>query len=330
MIVKNYQLEKDKIKKCNFYLLYGENEGLKNQIINNFLAIGFKDNINKYDEGEMIGNFDDFITQITHKSFFDEKKIIIISRVTDKISKYINDIISRNTEGVRIIFKAGLLDRKSKLRTKFEKDKNLIIIPFYLDDSNTLGKLANNFFREKKISISQETINLLVERCKGDRENLKSELLKIDLYSKNKKNITSQEIKQLTNLAENYSHSELADCCLSKNIKKVVRILNENNYSTEDSVAILRIMLSKTKRLLKLRESMSDKDSIDIAISNYKPPIFWKDKEIVKQQINQWSLKSTNELIFKLNEIEFLVKKQTTNSINILSDFILSQSRINN
>ena len=170
----------------------------------------------------------------------------------------------------------------------------------------------------------------MVERCKGDRENLKSELLKIELYSKNKKNISSQEINQLTNLAENYSHSELADSCLSKNIKKVVRILNENNYSTEDSVAILRVMLSKTKRLLKLRESISNEAGIDSAISTYKPPIFWKDKEIIKQQIKHWSLKSTNELIFKLNELEFVIKKQTANSINILSDFILSQSRISN
>jgi len=330
MIVKTYQLEKIKKDHTKFYLLYGENEGYKNQVIKDILVVDFKNNISRYEENEVINNFDSFVTQITNKSFFEEKKIIIISRVTDKINKYFEDIIDRNVDNMRIIFNAGILDKKSKLRANFEKKENLICIPFYSDDGITLNKLANNFFREKKISISQETINLLVERCKGDRENLKNELIKVEIYSKNKKNVTSQEIIKLTNLAENYSHSELADCCLSKNLKKVVHILNENNYSADDSVAILRIMLTKTKRLLKLKETLKDKNNIDNIISNYKPPIFWKDKEIVKQQMKHWSLKSTNELIFKLNEVEFIVKKQTSNSINILCDFILSQTQINN
>jgi len=330
MIVKTYQLEKIKKDHTKFYLLYGENEGYKNQVIKDILVVDFKDNISRYEETEVINNFDSFVTQITNKSFFEEKKIIIISRVTDKINKYFEDIIDRNVDNISIIFNAGVLDKKSKLRANFEKNKNLICIPFYSDDGTTLGKLANNFFREKKILISQETINLLVERCKGDRGNLKNELLKIETYSKNKKNISSQEIIKLTNLAENYSHSELADCCLNKNLKKVVHILNENNYSADDSIAILRIMLTKTKRLLKLKEEAKDQNNIDKTISNYKPQIFWKDREIVKQQMKHWSLKSTNELIFKLNEVEFIVKKQTLNSINILCDFILSQAQINN
>ena len=330
MIVKTYQLEKINNNQSTFYLLYGENEGYKNQVIKDLLAIDFKDNINRYEETEIINNFDNFVTQITNKSFFEEKKIIIISRVTDKINKYFEDIIGRNIDNIRIIFNAGILDKKSKLRANFEKNKNLVCIPFYSDDGNTLGKLANNFFREKKISMSQETINLLVEKCKGDRENLKNELLKIEIYSKNKKNISSQEINKLTNLAENYSHSELADHCLSKNLKKVIHILNENNYSSDDSIAILRVMLSKTKRLLKLKEASQNQNSVDSVISNYKPPIFWKDKEIVKQHMKYWSLKSTNDLIFKINEIELIVKKQTINSINILCDFILSQTQINN
>ena len=187
MIIKTYQLEKIKKNQSNFYLLYGENEGYKNQVINDVLTINFKNNINRYEETEIINNFDNFVTQITNKSFFEEKNIIIISRVSEKIYKYFEDIISRNIDNTHIIFNAGILDKKSKLRANFEKNKNLICIPFYSDDSNTLGKLAINFFRERKISISQETINLLVEKCKGDRENLKNELLKIEIFSKNKK-----------------------------------------------------------------------------------------------------------------------------------------------
>ena len=330
MIIKTYQLDKLKENQSNFYLLYGENEGYKNQLIKDILSVGFKDNINRYDESEVINNFDNLITQFTNKSFFEDKKIIIISRATEKINKFFEDIISRNIDDIRIVINAGLLDKKSKLRANFEKKENLICIPFYSDDSLTLGKLANNFFRDKKISISQETINLLVGRCRGDRENLNNELLKIEIYTKNKKKITSEEIFILTNLAQNYSHSELVDLCLSKNLKKTINILNENNYTSDDCITILRIMLAKTKRLFKLKKEGKNQKNIDTIISNFKPPIFWKDKEIVKQQMKHWSLKSTEELIIKINEIELMIKKETASSLHILLDFILYQAKVNN
>ena len=330
MIIKTYQLDKLKENQSNFYLLYGENEGYKNQLIKDILSVGFKDNINRYDESEVINNFDNLITQFTNKSFFEDKKIIIISRATEKINKFFEDIISRNIDDIRIVINAGSLDKKSKLRANFEKKENLICIPFYSDDSLTLGKLANNFFRDKKISISQETINLLVGRCRGDRENLNNELIKIEIYAKNKKKISSEEIFILTNLAQNYSHSELVDLCLSKNLKKTINILNENNYTSDDCITILRIMLAKTKRLLKLKKESKNQKNIDTIISNFKPPIFWKDKEIVKQQMKHWSLKSTEELIIKINEIELMIKKETASSLHILLDFILYQAKVNN
>ena len=330
MIIKTYQLDKLKKNQSNFYLLYGENEGYKNQLIKDILSVGFKDNINRYDESEVINNFDNLITQFTNKSFFEDKKIIIISRATEKINKFFEDIISRNIDDIRIVINAGSLDKKSKLRANFEKKENLICIPFYSDDSLTLGKLANNFFRDKKISISQETINLLVGRCRGDRENLNNELIKIEIYAKNKKKISSEEIFILTNLAQNYSHSELVDLCLSKNLKKTINILNENNYTSDDCITIIRIMLAKTKRLLKLKKESKNQKNIDTIISNFKPPIFWKDKEIVKQQMKHWSLKSTEELIIKINEIELMIKKETASSLHILLDFILYQAKVNN
>ena len=330
MIVKTYQIEKLKKNLSNFYLLYGENEGYKNQVIKDFLTSEFKNNIIRYEENEVINNFDNFITQVTNKSFFDDKKLIIISRATDKISKYIEDILSRNIDDIRIIVNADTLDKKSKLRSNFEKGKNLICIPFYSDDSSTLSRLANSFFREKKISTSQEAVNLLVERCRGDRKNLINELSKIESFSKNKKKISSEEVIKLTNLAENYSYSELVDLCLSKNLKKTINVLNENNYSSEDCIAVLRTMLIKAKRLLKLKEASKIQKNVDSIVSNYKPPIFWKDKEIVKIQLKHWSSKNITELIFKINEIELLVKKESYNSFNIMCDFILSQSKINN
>ena len=189
------------------------------------------------------------------------------------------------------------LEKKSKLRSIFEKDKNLICVPFYKDDNRTLSQLANNFFRKNKISISQEIINLIVERSSGDRINLNNELNKISLFLLNKEKINIEDVIKLTNLAENYSISELADNCLSKNIKKINKIFNENVFSVDDCILIIRTLLSKSKRLLEIKKINNSNKNIEQIISNYKPPIFWKDKEIVKQQINYWPLEKIINMI---------------------------------
>ena len=331
MIIKSFELNKINVKSSNFYLFYGENEGYKNEAIEKIFNINISKNIYRYEEKEILDNFESFFESIQSKSFFEKEKLIIISRVSDKIKNIIEEIIEKNIEDIKIILNSGILEKKSKLRSLFEKNKNIICAPFYADSHQTLSKIINNFFREKKIITSQEKINLLIDRCRGNRQNLRNELDKIDSFIKNKKNINIDQIMKLTNLAENYNVSELIDSYLASNFKKTITILNENNFSIEDCMLITRTLLAKSKRLYKLLLEINNNKSIEEAISSFKPPIFWKDKEIVKQQINNWSLSRTENLIYKTNELELLIKKNSYNSINILSDFIINQpNRINN
>ena len=326
MIQKAFEINKINLKKYNFYLFYGENEGYKNEIIKNKFEQLYQNQTYKYDEKEVLEKKNEFFNSILSKSFFENKKLIIISRVTDKIKDIIEEIFLKKINDTKIILSANILEKKSKLRNYFEKNKDTICIAFYADTNQTLGNIAVNFFREKKISISQETINLIVERCKGNRENLNNELKKVENFARSGKRISTEDILKLSNLAENYNASELTDNCLAKNIKKTVNILNENNYSNEDCILIVRTLLTKTKRLLQLQEEVKKNKSIEQVITNFKPPIFWKDKEIVKQQMNHWPLEKINNMIGNINEIELLIKKNSVNSLVILSDFIINQT----
>ncbi|MAV61924.1 MAG: DNA polymerase III subunit delta [Candidatus Pelagibacter sp.] len=331
MIIKLFQLEKINKNDFNFYLFYGENEGLKNETINKFFNLEKSKNIFRYEEKELLENKDNFFDSILSKSLFENEKLIIISRVTDKIVDFIDQIIEKEIDDIKIILNSRILEKKSKIRSLFEKNKKTISLAFYADTSLSLANIANNFFKEKKILISQDKINLLIERSRGDRQNLNNELSKIESFLLNKKNISIDEIMELTNLAENYNISELVDSCLSRNMRKTANILNENNFSTEDCIQITRTLLIKLKRLQKLFFEINNNKSADEAISIFKPPIFWKDKEVVKSQIKNWTLNKTEDLIYKTNEIELLVKKNSSNGINIVSDFIISQSdRSNN
>ena len=329
MIIKSYELNKINLKKNNIYLLYGENEGLKNKVINDTFK-EFLKNIYRYDEKEILDNKENFFNTILSKSFFETKKFIMILRSSDKIVNIIEEVLEKITEDTKIILLAGILEKKSKLRLLFEKNKNVICIPLYADNDQTLSSIANSYFKEKKIPISQEIINLLVARSRGDRLNLNNEITKIENFTKNKKKVNINDILKLTNLAENYSVTELVDSCLAKNLTKTVNILNENNYSTEDCILIIKTFLIKTKRLNKLQNQTKDNKNIDQFITSFKPPIFWKDKEIVKEQIKNWTLKKGENLIYKINEIELLIKKNSSNSINILFDFIIAQSNKTN
>ena len=328
MIVKSYEINKTNLNKFDLFLLYGENEGFKNEVIQKNFENKYLNKIFRYDEREVLENRDNFLNDILNKSFFDNKKLIIISRTSDKIKNIIEEIIEKKIDDIKIILSAGILEKKSKIRTLFEKNINLVCIPFYADNFQTLNIIALNFFKEKKIFLSQESVNLLVDRSRGNRQNLINELNKIENFSISEKKISIEEILKLTNLAENYNVSELADSCLTKNSKKTLNILNENNFSSDECTLIVRTFLSKLKRLLKLKKEINyQKNNVDQAIASFKPPIFWKDKDNIKKQISIWSVESIKKIIFKLNEIEILIKKNSLNSINILSDFIINQSK---
>ena len=324
MIIKSYETNKINFEKNKFVLFYGKNEGFKNEVTNNLIKN--KDNIVKYEEKEILENVNDFIESILSKSLFESEKIIIIKRVTDKILKIIDEIDSKNIEDIKIILNADNLEKKSKLRSLFEKDKKYICVPFYPDTDQTLSKLTYNFFQKKNILISPSNINLIVNKCNGDREILLNELNKIEYYSKNGKKITTESIAKLTNLIENHGTSELIDNCLAKNKKKIVDILNENNFNNEDCILIIRSFLNKAKKILILSNEFQNNKNIDLTISSAKPPIFWKDKEITKQQIYKWTPENIKKLIYKLSEIELLIKKNINNSINLITDFILNQA----
>jgi len=325
MILKNFEIDKIDLDKTNIILLYGKNNGFKKETINKILK-NIKENPKIYDEREIFENYEHFIDSLLSKSFFEEKKIVIINRPTDRILKIIEEIKLKNIEDLIIILNSENLEKKSKLRSYFEKNKESICIAFYPDNLTTLLKISHSFLKENKVSISSSNINHIINKSNQDRENLLNELTKIVLFNKNGKQISDEIIFKLTNLSENHSISELIDYSLLKNKKKTISIINENNFSNDDCILIIRTFLNKLKRLLKLSTEFKKNKNIDLTITTAKPPIFWKDKEVTKLQIYKWEPKKVRHLIYQLSEIELLVKRNINNSLNIIIDFILKNS----
>ena len=322
MIIKSFEINKIDPFKNNLILFYGQNEGLKDE---NILKLSSKfHNIIKYHEREVLENQDNFFESIFSGSLFDEDKFVIINQASDKIVKIIEILIEKKEKlkEIAILLNANSLEKKSKLRSIFEK--NLLCVPFYIDNNETLFKFTETFLKQKKINISPLNINFLLNKCNGDRRNLKNELHKIEMFCLNKRNIKDEELQKLVCLSENKNISELIDCCLVKDEKNTISILNDNIFNNDDSILITRTFLNKLKKIHKLILSYEKNKNLNETIRNAKPPIFWKDKPIVEKQIRTWKPDLIEKLIIDINEIELQIKRNNTNSINLISDFILN------
>ena len=324
MIIKSHEIKKQSLDKYNFFLLYGKNDGLKNKVTEELIDINT--NIKIYEEKDILDNKNDFLESINSGSLFEKKRHFVIKRITDKILNIFNEIKDKDSDDIKIIFNSDILEKRSKLRNLFEKDKRLVCIPFYPDTEQTLISLAYNFFKEKKISISQNLTNMIVNKCNYDRVILFNELSKIESFLRNQKKLDLNNILKLINLTENISIQELIDNCLIQNKKKTVFILNENNFNNEDSIIIIRYLLNKCKKLAGLVKEYEKNKNVDLTISAARPPIFWKEKNIVKEQIQIWSLKDLKKLMYEINKIELQIKKNISNSLNLINDFILEIS----
>jgi DNA polymerase-3 subunit delta len=324
MILKSFNLKKYLIKSnTNIFLLYGENTGLIDQTIKDIFLPIFPKSVSNYDESEILRDIENFKSVLFNKSFFEDEKLIIINRGSDKILSIIEELIEKKTQDIKVIIKSNFLEKKSRLRKFFEKDENTVIVAYYEDSYQTLYQLVQNFFKEKKLSISSENINLIIDRSKTNRNNIRTELEKILIFSKNKTTVQTKDLVKLINLSENHDISELVDQCLSKNKKKTINILNENNLNTDENILILRSFLNKLKRLKKLRINLEENKNIEQVLSSFRPQIFWKDKDVIKQQLNNMSLVEINYLIKKINKLELEIKKNFLLSNQIMTNFIL-------
>jgi len=204
----------------------------------------------------------------------------------------------------------------------FEKDNNLVCIACYQDNNFDLIKIINDEIKQTKIKLSTESINLLIERASGDRNNLRNEINKLKSFALNKQVISYDQVKELTNMTGNYQNDYIVNICLNGDKKRLDKTLRENNFSFEDFLILLKIFSKKIHRLLKIKIFNRLEKNLDQIFNQIRPPIFWKEKEDVKKQVRLWNEKKLNLIIKKINEIELNCKKNHELATNITLDFL--------
>jgi len=329
MIIKSYEVSKNSknFLKYNFFLLYGENIGLKKDI-RDIIKIAIKQKDDKIEilslyEREILDNDENFYNFVYSGSLFSNKKILIILEATDKIIKKISNVYDKYSTQIFLIIFSEILEKKSKLRIFFEKSKKTICIPCYLDSEKDLEIIAQSEFRKNNILLSREAINLLIEKSNSDRNNLINEIEKIKSYSLNKKNLQLNEIKSLINFSGDYKSEILINECLCGNILQYKKIISELYINTFNQILLLRILSNKAQRLFKIKEQENKSNNLDSLINIYKPAVFWKEKPLIKKQLSIWNIDELKKLINRINNTELLCKKKPHISKVIFFNFFL-------
>ena len=317
MIYKSYQVE-DKIEKLkqNITLIYGENIGL----INDFRIKIKKHHKNctvlNFTQDEILKNENLFYNEVENISLFGEKKIIFILETTEKIFKFVENISIKKIEN-KIFFFSKELEKKSKLRNLFEKDKDKIIIPCYKDNDITIKNIITKSLREFS-GLTTQVINTIHENSSNDRIKLNNEILKIKTFFTDKQ-IKLNQLQKLLNLKEEEDFNLLRDASLSGENIKTNELLNSDILEKE---RISFYIASINQRLNRLKE-LDDKNTPD-AIDNLKPPIFWKDKPIFLQQSKIWNKEKLNLALAKIYDVEIKIKSNSNvNNEIIFKKFLI-------
>lgn len=327
MIIKSYEILKNsnKFKDFNFFLLYGENEGLKKDIKKKIEEIT---NQKKTDlefttfyEKDIIENNENFYNSIYSGSLFSITKVIVVYDASDKLTNLLEDIVEKRPKNLFVIFFSNILEKRSKLRKIFETNNDIVCIPCYLDNIKDLEIIARYEFKKNNIHVSQEIINLLIEKSNSDRNNLRNEIEKIQSFSLNKKKIEIDEIKTIINFSGEIKSDSLINECLSGNISEYKKIVAELYTNSINQIFLFRILNNKIQKLLKMKKNEKEYDNLDALINSTKPPIFWKEKSTIKKQLTIWNLTELKKIVLESNNTELLCKKNPQVSNVIFFNF---------
>jgi len=311
MIFKSYVLEQnfESINNCKLFLFYGENQGLKKEFKEK-LKIQNKDQetLNLFQD-EIIKNKSILVNEINNKSLFNEKKIIFINQVNDKILDTIHEIIE-NIQDERIFLFSDILDKKSKLRSFFEKSKFCGITACYQDNEITIKKIIMQKLNSYQ-GLTNQIINLIMQNTGLDRNKLNNEIDKIKSCFKDKK-IDPNTMNLLLNIRTNDDFNLLKDEALNGNKTNTNRLLADTIFEVENNIYYLNSINQRINKLNEIENMKQKNSNIESLISNLKPPVFWKDKPILIGQSRKWNKNKIQAALKKTYDAEIEIKSNSS------------------
>ena len=328
MILKSYIVEQnlDILNDYQAVVIYGENEGIKNNIKIKLKEINKNSEIISFFEDEITKNKNLLYENIANESLFNEKKIIFIQSATDKILNEVIECLEIYNPNTKVYIFSENLDKKSKLRNLFEKEKKLAIFCCYEDNEKILINYINNELNGYK-GLTGEIINFIISNSSLNRKIIQSEIVKIKSFF-NDKIIKKKQLLELLNFKNNNGFEEIRDSALSGKKQKINKLLSEIELINDDSFFYLNNLNFRILKLLEIQSINETFKNYEKALENIKPPVFWKDKPTYLEQLKKWDITKLNKAADKIGSAEILMKKnsQIRNDL-VIKDLIIELTK---
>tara|TARA_Y200000002_G_scaffold147513_1_gene121930 strand:- start:187 stop:1188 length:1002 start_codon:yes stop_codon:yes gene_type:complete len=322
MILKSFEIENNIqiITNYKFILIYGENIGLKETLKKNIVNLNKKNEIINLYQEDINKNKNIVINEIMNTSLFAEEKLIIINQANENTLTELDSILD-GEERIKIILIADLLDKKSKLRSTFEKKNNLAVIPCYNDNDFTLRKLIHNELGEFK-NMNSNIVNMILNYSNLNRKTILNNMEKIKSFYENKI-ISDDSLETLLNSDRNEPFENIRDAALIGDKNRLNTLLNNFAFTNDDAYIYLNKLNYKLIRLLEIHKENKKHGDFSITMAKMRPPIFWKDKPIYLKLLKKWQISRVLEALTYLGRIEEKLKKNSSlNGLTIVKNAI--------
>ncbi len=309
MILKSYIVEGDinQINEFNCVLFYGENSGIQEDIRNKIKQKNKEIEFINLFQSEIIKNNNSFYTHTDNVSLFGNKKIIFIFEANDKILEILKNHKLNND--AKIIIFTNILDKKSKLRAFFEKEKDFAVIPCYQDNERTLTKHISSKINMKK-GLNQEIINIIINNSHMDRKIINEEIKKINGFFIDKP-IDKEKLLELLNVKINTDFDKIRDAIFMCNKTKANSLLGEIEFLQEDIFIFINKLNNRTKKLIEIINIYENTKNYEMALEMLKPKVFWKDKPVFLEQLTKWNGYELSKVLEIVSKTELLMKKNS-------------------
>ena len=315
MIYKSYLIEENiELLKNNIVLFYGENLGLKNDFRDKIKSKFKNSSILRYSQDDVLKDSDILINEIRNVSLFDNQKIFIIDQINDKLLNLIEELQNIMNENKIFLF-SDILEKKSKIRSLFEKSKKFDVVACYKDNEINLKKIISSKLKGYS-GVTPRLINTLIENSSMDRIKTNNEIEKIKTFFSDKI-IKPDLLEKIMNQQTDEDFNAVKDTALNGNKSDTNKLLSSTMFEEEKNIYYLTAI---NQRLNKLKDVAIFADTQNIAeiVDNVKPPIFWKDKPNFIIQAKKWNEKKLNIALEKTYETEIKLKSNAELNKNLL------------
>ena len=270
------------------------------------------------------------LNEIKTRSFFGDKKVIVVNDITDKDSTFIKEILENfDPEDHYLILTGGYLSQNSKIRKLIEKNLKSCSTGFY--PSELSEREIQNQLDSYKINVSD---NLAIKKLRDlssiyDFLEFKQELRKLYLFkSFDKKPLSQEEIENVFSVEISSNEKKLFDFLLEKKDSFIVDFFS--NYSGEIKNPS-SFLLNATNQFNVLHRMVTTEDISFSFLKKVWPPILGKNKDKFIRNMKIWKKSSIEEALFILRETELKIRKNSKLSTKrIISFAFLNICLLNN